>query len=418
MAVRVKNELRLHGGQYKVFSSQHRFKVVCAGRRWGKTQVSKVSIVSRAKTPNSLIWYVAPTYGMARSIMWPELIAAIPAKWIKRSNETRMTLELINGTRIELKGADKPDTLRGVGIDFLVIDEAQDIRPDTWYKVLRPTLLTTGGHALVIGTPKGFNWFYDLWKLGQDPEKRETGEWMSWQFVSKDSPFIPAAEIEAAKRDMDPKSFQQEMEASFINMAGRVYYNFSRTTHVKPCAFNPKLPVIIGMDFNIDPMSAVILQEQENGEIWAVDEIVLPGSNTEETGNEIERRYWRYAKMMTVYPDPAGAARSTKGAGKSDIQILRDKGFKRIKHRRQHPKVSDRINAVNRMLMSADGEIRLYVDARRCPRLIESLEQTIYKPGSGEIDKSLGVEHSTDALGYYIEFEYPVRKVNTFGVSR
>lgn len=407
-----KNTLFLHKKQMEVYRDTHRFKVVVAGRRWGKTQLAKVSLIKFARKKRRLIWYVAPSYRMAKQIMWPELVESIPRKWVRKYNETILTITLVNGSKIELKGADNPDSLRGVGIHYLVMDEVQDIDPEAWSKVLRPTLASTGGHALFIGTPKAYNFLHVLWSLGQKTDARA---WASWQFPTITSPFIPLEEIDAAREDMDPKSFAQEFEASFETMSGRVYYPFDRKVHVKPLAFNPALPIWIGQDFNIDPMSSVVFQFQRNGELWAVDEIILPSSNTQELCDELERRYWRHLEQIVIYPDPAGAYRGHQ-RGESDLDIFRERGFKKQKYRRKHPPVADRINAVNRMLMSATGVVKLYIDPR-CKKLIEAFEQTLYKPGGREVDKTAGVEHAADAAGYCVEFEFPVRKVEILGVS-
>lgn len=413
--------LLVHKGQRQVLNDNHRFKSVCAGRRWGKSRLSLLEILKAIIYPRNLIWYVAPTYGMARSILWDELKDSIPRRLIKSINETRMSILLHNKTRIELKGADKPDTLRGVGLRLVIVDEAQDIAPDTWYKVLYATLTSTGGKAIIIGTPKGFNWFYDVWLLGQrgDTYRGKDGllrrnSYKSWVFMTKDSPFIPPHEIEQARENLDEKSFRQEFEASFENMAGRVYYNFDRRTHTGDFKFNPHLPIWIGQDFNVDPMSSVIMQPQPNGEVWVVDEIVLRSSNTQETADEVQRRYWKYVSQVTFFPDPAGANRSS-ARGESDLQILKEVGFRRLLYPKKHPLVADRVNSVNRMLSSADGQIRLRVDSR-CKNLIEALEQTIYKEGTREVDKSLGVEHPADALGYAIHYKHPSRRVVVGGV--
>ena len=399
----------------RVFKSKARFKVVVSGRRWGKTSLSKSVIIKMAQVKKRRIWYVAPSYRMAKGIMWQDLIDAIPRKWIRKINETTMTIRLVNGTIIELKGADKPDSLRGVGLHYIVLDEMQDMGEELWTKVLRPTLASTGGHALFLGTPNAYNYLYSLYRLGQDTDNVKAGMWESWQYPTITSPFIPKAEIEAARRDMDEKSFRQEFEASFETMSGRVYHAFDRAIHVGKYEFNPKLPIWIGQDFNIDPMSSVVLQPQENGEVWAVDEVVLFGSNTEETCAELERLYWRHLKVVTVYPDPAGGQRQH-ARGETDLDIFREKGFKRLKYRRKHPAVADRVNSVNRMLKAADGTIRLRVDAR-CKHLIKALEQTIYVAGSRDVDKRAGVEHAADGLGYCIELEFPVRKIDILGMS-
>ncbi|ELA7322647.1 terminase family protein [Vibrio parahaemolyticus] len=407
--------LRLHPAQAQIARHPARFKCVVAGRRFGKSHLCLVRMITEAsKGKNRRIWYIAPSFRMAKQIMWRELKNNIPKSWLaKKPNETELTLELRNGTEISCKGADNPDSLRGVGLDYVVLDEYQDMRKEVWEECIRPTLATTGGHALFIGTPKSYNLLYDAYIAGQDPNKPQ---WMSWQFPTIVSPFIPKHEIEQARRDMDPRTFQQEFEASFLNVSGRVYYPFDRSTHVRDYVkFNPKLPICVGMDFNIDPMSMVVMQEQEDGKIWIVDEIVQFNSNVDDAAEELARRYWRHLDQTTIYPDPAGKARQH-ARGETSLDVLREHGFKRIKYRRKHPAIDDRVNAVNRKLQAADGTIGIEV-AAHCKHVIRSFEQTMYKEGSRDINKKMSVEHVTDALGYYIEREFPIRKISIAGYS-
>lgn len=409
----VVQKLGLHPKQADVFLDTARFRVVVAGRRWGKTALAKTEMIQRAKKPNQKIWYIAPTYRMAKQIMWNDLKASIPRKWILREHETEMSITLRNGTIIECKGADNPDTLRGVGLNFVVMDEFQDIRAETWTTIIRPTLAKDRGEALFIGTPKAYNQLYEVYQFGQDAKRKS---WSSYQFPTITSPFIPQQEIEDARQEMDPRTFRQEFEASFETMSGRVYYPFDRRVHVdNKVQFNPGRPIWVGVDFNIDPMSAAIMQPQTNGELWVVDEIFLHNSNTEELVEELERRYWEHMSGVTIYPDPAGAARQH-ARGESDLEIFRQKGFNRIKFKRKHPPIADRVNAVNRVIKDASGQIRLRV-APGCANVIESLEQTLYKAGSRDIDKAASMEHITDAMGYCVEIEYGVKKIVIAGVS-
>lgn len=412
MSLASPNLIRLHQGQAQVFYAPHRFKVVVAGRRWGKTELAKTECIDRAKFPHRRVWYIAPSYRMAKQIMWDQLKAAIPPRWIYKIHDTDLSIRLINAAMIECKGADDPDSLRGVGLDHVVLDEFQDMKEEVWKTVIRPTLAKSRGSATFIGTPKGYNNLYDVFQHGRDPTKRQ---WGSWQFRTIESPFIPEDEILNARLDMDPKSFRQEFEASFETMSGRVYHQFDRHIHVGNCPFNQHLPIWIGVDFNVDPMSAVVLQPQLNGEVWVVDEVYLHNSNTLEMAEEIERRYWRFQKQIVLYPDPAGGNRHS-SRGESDLDVFREKGFRHIKHRRKHPLVSDRVNAVNRMFSDATGRVRLRVDAR-CKNVIQSAEQVLYKKGTSEIDKKLDNEHIMDALGYPIELEFPVRKIIVAGRS-
>jgi hypothetical protein len=409
--------LKLHPGQMIVARSPKRFKVVVAGRRWGKTHKSGTELIKAAvKKRKALVWYVAPTYGMARDIMWDKLVDLLPRTLIIKKNETKLSIKLANGSEIQLKGADKPDTLRGRGVDFVVLDEYQDFKVGTWEKVIFPTLTDKQGHALIIGTPKAYNQLYDLYRKGQDEKEKD---WGSWQFPTITSPFIPKKEIEAARRNLDEKTFRQEFEASFETMAGRVYYPFDRATHVGDYPVDMTKPFLVGQDFNVDPMCSALMQwHPEKDELWIVDEIYLNQSNSVEVADELERRYWRHfkARRIALYPDPAGGNRSS-ARGESDLMIFREKGMRHIYSRGKHPLVADRINSVNSLLRAADGRIRLRVN-KTCRHVIESLEQTIYLPNSREVNKKMGVEHMADAVGYPIEYLFPVNRVSIIGMSR
>ena len=410
--------LRLHSAQAKVFNDKARFKVMVCGRRFGKTQALKAEIIKEAfAKPKSVIWYVAPTYKQAKRLMWSELKEAVPRSFIKKTSEVELIMELKNGSKISLFGVDKPDGLRGSSLDLLCMDEYQDFNSDEIFsKVLYPTLTDRRGRVVVAGTPKSYNLLYDLYMRGFDPGWKKHG-WKSWQFVTADNPFIPEDEIEAARRNLDPKSFNQEFMASFETMQGKVYYAFDRKLHASRfLPFNPSLPIWIGQDFNIDPMSSVVLQPQPNGEIWIVDEIHLRNASTHELSEVIEQKFFRHKRAVEIYPDPAGAARGHT-RGESDLDILRQMGFRKLFYKRKHPLVADRINAVNRMFLTASGESRLFV-SNNCSQLIRSLEQTIYKEGTREVNKKLGTEHMTDALGYVIDFRFPVQKKQYYGISR
>jgi len=413
-----KHLLKMHGGQGDVSRSPRRFKVVVAGRRWGKTHLSAIELVKAAmKKPKSLCWYVAPSYSMARDIMWDKLIEILPRQYIVKKNETKLVIYLPNKSQIQLKGADKPDSLRGRGVDFVVLDEFQDFKTGAWEEVIFPTLADKQGAALIIGTPKAYNQLYELYSRGQDAKDID---WGSWQFPTETSPFIPKKELEMARRNMDEKTFRQEFQASFETMSGRVYYPFDRNLHVGDYSYDPSLPILIGQDFNVDPMCSVICQYHPvKKQLWIVDEIYMTNSNTHEVADEIERRYWRHmsSNRIAIYPDPAGTQKSSASKGMSDFKIFQDKGFKHILYRRRHPPVQDRVNSVNSMLRSADGSIRLYVDSK-CTNTIKSLEQTIYIANSKEVNKKMGTEHMTDALGYLVEYLFPLNKVSLVGGSR
>ena len=392
----------LSKAQKTVAEDATRFRVVVAGRRFGKTHLAIRELCYHAKEPNKEVWYVAPSYKMAKQIVWRKLKNKLnDLKWVKKHNETELTLQLRNGSVISLKGADNYDSLRGVGLDFIVLDEFADIDPEAWYETLRPTLSDKQGRALFIGTPKGIgNWAYEIYQNSLD-----NSTWQSYSFTTVEGGRVPQDEIEAARRDLDERTFRQEYLATFETFAGRIYYGFDRSLNVR--AWDKPVPDVlyIGMDFNIDPMSAVVAA-REGDSLYVIDEIRLFSSNTQEAVAEIKSRYSR--NKIWVYPDPAGHQRKSSAGGTTDITILANAGFV-VKAPRQHTPVRDRINAVNSRLCSSSGIRHLYIDPK-CKYTIEGLERQTYKEGSSQPDKESGYDHMMDALGYMVDYLFPVKR--------
>ena len=393
--------MRLTKPQSKIYQDESRFRVVVAGRRFGKTFLSTIELLTNAvKDKNRNCWYVAPTYKAAKEIAWDMLIATTPREYIQKTNETSLTIQLINGSTISLKGAEKPDNLRGRSLDFVVLDEFADMRPEAWFEVLRPSLSDRNGTGLFIGTPKGRNHFYDLWTKGADQED----EWNAYQFTTIQGGQVTEEEIDSAKRDLDERTFNQEYNAQFVNYSGIIYYNFNREESISKVGDNDGV-LHIGMDFNLDPMSAVVAI-RDGGTIHIIDEIVIYGSNTDEIVDEIKTRYPQ--RQITIYPDPASRQRKTSAGGRTDLSILQNAGFA-VKVRDKHTSIRDRINSVNARLMSADGQRHLYVNPK-CKQTIKSLERQTYKEGTNQPDKDSGFDHMNDALGYLIDFLYPIKR--------
>ena len=392
----------LNSGQLTVSQDQHRFKVVVAGRRWGKTYLSTRALAHAARLPGRRCWYVAPSYRMARQIVWDALKWRLQdLKWIAKVNESELNITLRNGSTISLRGADNPDSLRGVGLDFLVMDEFAMIDPKAWTEVLRPTLSDRNGHAMFISTPMGTsNWAYDLYN-----RQHEDSAWASWTFRTIDGGNVSEQEIEQARRDLSDRQFRQEYEATFETYSGRIYYNFDRARNVVPYQDPVPREILVFADFNVNPISAAIAVEVRGG-IHIMDEIVIYGSNTDELVQEIQNRYPQNA--VKVYPDPAGVQRKTSAGGRTDITILENAKF-RVFYHRSHPPVRDRINAVNAALLSADERVSLWIDPK-CRRVIECLEKQLYKEGTQIPDKDGGHDHMNDAIGYGIEYLRPIRR--------
>jgi len=388
--------------QRNVINNDARFRVLITGRRFGKTFLAVNELAKFASQPNKKVWYVAPSYRQAKAICWGVLKEKmIYHKWVKSINHSDLTITLKNNSQITLRGSDNEQSLRGVGLNFLCIDEFADVSKEAWYEVLRPTLSDTKGHALFCGSPRGFgNWSYDLFKQGETNK-----DWKSFQYTTLEGEQVSQDEIEQAKQDLDLRTFQQEYEATFVNYSGMIYYNFSRDKNIIE-KYTKDSPVLhIGLDFNVDPMSAVVCII-ENDRIIVIDEIQIYSSNTNEMCDEIKTRYKN--KQIVVYPDPSARQRKTSAGGLTDLSILKNNGFD-VRCRSTAPLVRDRINAVNSKLKNVNGKNSLFI-VKFCKNAIKSIERQIYKEGTHIPEKDSGYDHMNDALGYLIEYLYPLKR--------
>jgi predicted phage terminase large subunit-like protein len=218
-------DFALHEKQLAIFTNKSRFRVVAAGRRGGKSYLSAVELLVHSLQTenehgidirNKEVWYVAPTFQQGKDIIW-NLLKDMGKDVIESTVENTATIKLKNGRTIKVKGSDRPDTLRGVGISFVVLDELAWMKPEVWDLIIRPTLSDVRGKALFIGTPDGKNWFHDLWVEAADPHLED---WESFHFCSLDNPVIAKEEIEAARKTMSAEAFRQEYEASFEAAGG------------------------------------------------------------------------------------------------------------------------------------------------------------------------------------------------------
>ena len=394
--------------QTTVAESNKRFRVLVSGRRFGKTYLAIRELARYARIPNSKCWYVAPTYSMGKQTVWDTLKdKLIQLKWVKKINESDLTIHLVNGSSISIRSADRPDRLRGVGLDFIILDEFADIDSSAWYEVLRPTLSDTNGSAFFCGTPKGIgNWAYELYNQ-QDLDPKQ---WESFTYTTLEGGQVSKEEVEQAQRDLDSRTYKQEYEASWETYSGTIYYNYGKHSvyhdHIVPDSV-----LHIGLDFNIDGFPAAIAQKTEWGFLF-FDEVVMYGSNTDEMCAEIKLRYPNH--KIFVYPDASARARKTSAGGRTDLTILQNNGFI-VKARHNNPPVRDRINAVNSALLSADGTVRVQVTPN-CKNIINSLSRQMYKPGTSQPDNNDNLSHMADAFGYLVEYNLPLksnRKINT-----
>jgi len=391
--------------QQTIADSPHRFRVVAAGRRFGKSYLAIRELARFSRQPDRLSWYVAPTRGQAKGIIWEQLKSRLMAlRWVKKINESELRIDLVNHSAIELRSADAYDRMRGFSVSGLVVfDEFADMAPDVW-TVVRPALADRGGHALFIGTPKGNqNWARDLYDMSlQHPE-----DWCSFSYTTIDGLQVTAEEVEAARQQMDTRLFRQEFLATFEDAGNQVFYAWDRAHNIQHQPDLKPTQLWIGMDFNYSPMTAVIGQVQGQ-HLHIRDEIRLTTSNTDEMTAEILRRYPDIPReRIQVYPDPACRQNKTSAGGRTDLSILQNAGFT-VHCPRSHDPVRDGINAVNSRLATAAGDHYLTVDPS-CRYTIESLERLSYQPGTTQPIKG-EYDHMADSLRYLVGYLWPIRQ--------
>jgi hypothetical protein len=412
-------EIGLRPAQMNVFRCDKRFRVLVAGRRFGKTHLALVELLRAAWGKGRTAWYIAPSYRQAKRIAWDRLKLLTEPYWAGKPNETDLSIRLQWGGVIALRGADQYSSLRGNGLDFVVLDEYASMKPECWTEVIRPALADRKGGALFIGTPEGADHLFERFEHAQKDE-----DWAAFQYTTLQGGNVTAEELASASRELDARLYRQEFEASFEGVAqGQAYYCFSRAETVKPFAYRPGLPLIWSLDFNVNPMCSVLAQRVDDS-VHILDELILPDSNTVNACEAfLERtRHWAHHGPITVevYGDASGYQRRTSGTG-TDWSLIREffarwKGTYQatVRAATSNPGVRDRVALVNSRLQSASGERRLFVDPR-CRELIKDFERVCWQlDGTGrvttELDKSDRARtHISDALGYYVAEAFAMR---------
>lgn len=306
-------EFNLHDAQTEVFNHPARFKVVVAGRRFGKTYLSAVILILAAletesksgrDLTNKEVYYIAPTFTQGKEIMWSLLksLARMESDGglISAAHENTATITLVNGRRISIKGADRPDSLRGVGLSFVVLDEYAMMKSDVWELIIRPALADVAGGAMFIGTPDGKNHFYDLYEKARlKPPGYE--DWEAWQFESLRNPTLDPNEIASSIRTMSVSAARQEYGASF-NSGGGAYIREEwwktgkRTEHrgdyyiaVDLAGFTASGGFKKGALKVKDEHAISVVKASEDG--WFVEEIITGRWDVKETALRIVKAY-------------------------------------------------------------------------------------------------------------------------------
>lgn len=387
-----------HPAQSSISQCSSRFRVVCCGRRFGKTSLAINEMAGKAwAKKDRKVCYIAPTYQQARDIAWVELRKLCEPIALK-VNETNLqiTVQTMDGGKsvIWLKGWEAVDTLRGQAFDFIVIDEIASMRnfEENWNTVLRPTLTDRSGEVLFISTPKGFNHFYELFSMENDPKKGK--DYKSFHFTSYDNPHIKRDEIEKARQEMSEDQFAQEYMADFRKQDGLVYKEFDRARHL----FTGEIPrqivgILAGVDFGYtNPCAVLHIKKDSDNHYWVDHEYYQTGQTDSKVAD-----YVKAQSFNMVFPDPENPAA---------IKELKDRNVNLREVTKGKDSIRNGISKVRELLKQG----RLHINTS-CKNLIEEIEAYHYPEGvSGRNEYENPVkdfDHALDAMRYVIMTDDP-----------
>ena len=377
-----------------------RFKIIRAGRKFGKTTFAIKKALDWLGKPNSSVWFISPTYRQGKLISWSEFKRIIPQEALgKKPNDTDLVITLKNGSQLYLMGSDDPDSLRGPAPTGVIFEEAAFHRREAWYEVVRPNLMPTKSPAIFIGTPKGFNWFKDL----EDEAKRSIvmneNKWAIFHFTVYDNPHISRDEIEDAKKDCDTDAvWRQEYMAEYESSVGRVFSVFSDERHVKRIvmptyAFEAWRAVDWGMRDDTCCLWAFV----RNNVLYVYREYLganLPAPSQAEI-----------IRNLTTSKERVSRTAISHDAAKEDPAM---RGLTVLWHFRQaglgtiSPSSRDKRHS-RQMIQELLHENRLVIDAEHCPKLRKQLMAYEWKDTTMEKPDDEGNDDAVDALHYLVE---------------
>jgi len=385
--------MNLHESQKIIAKDNHRFRVVNAGRRFGKSILAVEELLFVAVMRESNVAYCAPTYLQAREIAWSMLKKRVQEFDVVDINETRLEMSIVNKlgsiSKITLKGWESIESMRGQAFDFLVLDEVAMYRgfKSGWEEVVRPTLTDKQGRVLFISTPKGFNFWYDLYNLeSTDPDFK------SFHFTAYDNPYLLRAELAKIKLQLTEDRFAQEINADFRKTEGLVYKEFNRALHVisEDIVFTPA-KVFGGVDFGFtNPAAIITIKKDSDARYWVTDEWYKTGKTDAEIADYVTALRWN-----ECYPDPESAG---------GIEELRRRGVNVRDVIKGKDSIRNGISVV-RELFKAN---RLFIHAS-CTNLIWEMETYSYpdkKDAHNEEENPIKEgDHAVDSLRYALSME-------------
>lgn len=383
-----------HFNQLRIVDNKKRFKFVRCGRRFGKTTTAISALVEEALDKSKgLYYYIAPTYKQGKQIAWQMLVdtvTTLPKSFLKKKpNESELYIEFANGSKIYIKGADNPDSLRGVGLDGAVLDEYKDFHSSVWKEIIRPALLDKQGWAMIMGTPKGYNHFYRM-----EQEIRLSPDWEFFHFTSYDNPLLSRTELDSIKGETPQVTFEQEYMAEYRRFEGLVYQEFDFKRHVLE-----KLPDdiffhtrIAGIDFGFNNPAAMVEIGVSYEGVYYVTDVWYQTGKTEPEIVEYVAATTGANRLNALYPDPENP---------SAIKAMNDKGLPVMEVIKGPGSIKSGIDKIKALFKTN----KLFILAK-CEPLIFEIETYHYperRDGFNASDTPVkDNDHALDALRYAI----------------
>lgn len=404
-----------HSVQTALANDKVRFKVVPAGRRSGKTERAKRFVVREAMREPGPYFVAAPTRDQVKRIYWADLkrLCFTSVLGDRSVSESELQIRLPNGSTISLIGLDQPQRMEGVLWIGGVIDEIADVREGAWQENISPALDTFNPlkpdyrpWCWLIGVPDGLNHYFEM------AEYARTGGDPDWKLYTwKSADILPKDVIDAAKRRMSPRQYRQEYEASFETASGRVYEDYSPDNYTNE-VIKPNEQLMWHHDFNFTPMSSGVGVRRGN-DFYILDEIVLQSAVARQSALEFVEKFKNHQnRSVIIYGDPAGRAGEKHGHA-SDYtemeQVLRSNNWtvtRKVKN--AAPAIKDRQNAVRAKIKNAKGEVSLFVNIEKAKYVHKGFATVQIKKGSTFLEEDSEYQHITTAVGYCVDYEWPI----------
>lgn len=406
---------RPHKRQRELWKTKIRFPLVPAGRGSGKTDIAlkrlvRYLAVKKPWTPPKY-FYAGPTHDQAKRIAWDKLKSLTPSSWIDDISESHLIIKTVFKSQLHIIGLDKPQRIEGDQWDGGIVDENSDIKPGTFRKNILPALTHKLAWCWRIGIPKrqgcGAAEFRENCELANDGklDESEVFTWPSSDILSEDV-------LNTVRSHMTDKDFNEQFNAQFETSGGGIFYAFDKENK-RECKYNPNKRIIVGQDFNVNPMCWVLCHRYDYG-LEVFGEVFLRNANTYEALNHLYARYSEHRGGFLFIGDASAKARKTSSTQSDFTIIFNDARFKLLKREiiypQSNPHVEDRFAATNTLFRNANGERRCFVDIIHCPNLVKDIINRSYKESTREVDNSnKEIGHMTDALGYVIFRLYPLR---------